>query len=570
MTLANSQTEKFGSLFNAGLRFEIPSYQRKYSWRASPNQEQAQAQELWDDIKNSYESGDDHFMGTLSLREIKSEGIQTQEVYEIIDGQQRITTMYLLLNVLIDRIPKSDEQNELRKNIIGDVDNPKIKLLGADEKWLTSFLFDDKNKVATKRSQKNIQEVHEYFKKRIEAYNSDEIEAIIKFMQERITCLIFKVKSQGQAIKMFSTINDRGLQLKTLDKVKSILMLYAYSFLDKDLQNKINDSFEEIFDAYDQIFTSMEDLEVGGRGVLGTLDEDTLFAHHYISASDLFTEKNTRNPSAKNIFIHIKRWCENNRDEREELNKFISGYVSDFANFVTSYSKLLSSIKSNPEYDRAFRYLEFSGTLYPLIIRLYMLGELEKFIPILETIEIRVYKLRGTNPTADVYKLSSAVSGDMELNEINQRLVDFCEEYGGDSYIKNKLSEPIYSNSATKYILYTYSGDNLEFEQYRKLEKEHIFSSNSGIQLSHYGFEEISYDYEKDKIGNISLLEADKNKVVSNKSPSDKAPFYLESCVTDTNKIASIIKKNNDFNKKDVDARGEGIIEFCLREFKIN
>ncbi|MBE8182653.1 MAG: DUF262 domain-containing protein [Candidatus Portiera sp.] len=564
MILANSQTEKFGSLFNAGLRFEIPPYQRKYSWRLK------QAEELWEDIKNSYESGEDHFMGTLSLLEVEKEGIQTQEVYEIIDGQQRITTMYLLLNVLIDRIPESGNKDELRKNIIGDSDNPRIKLLGADDEWLTTFIFGDKDEVATKRSQKNIQEVHEYFKDIVSSYDSDEIEAIIKFMQERIKFLIFKVKDPGQAIKMFSSINDRGLQLKTLDKVKSILMLYDHLCLEENLKNEINDSFEKIFDAYDQIFTSMEDLEVDGRGVLGTLDEDTVLSHHYISARELFTDWNKKNPSAKNIFTQIKRGCESNRNKPEELKKFISGYVSDFTDFVTSYSKLLGGIKSNPEYDKVFRCLEFSGTLYPLIIRLYMLGKLEKFIPILEAIEIRIYKLRGTNPKADIHELSSAVSGGMELNEINKLLVDFCEYYGGNSYIKNKLREQIYSNSAIKYILHSYSGDKLKFNEYRKLDKEHIFSSNSSIQLSHYGFEESSYDYEKDKIGNICLLEAAKNKAASNKAPADKVQVYLESCVKDTIKIGSTIKKNNDFNKKDIDARGEEIIEFCIREFKIN
>ena len=97
MSITKSQTEKIGSIFN-GNRFVIPTYQRKYSW--TDNERKA----LWQDIEESIKDDMNHFVGTLSFKENKSVGLSTDTIYEIIDGQQRITTIFILLKVLIDKI----------------------------------------------------------------------------------------------------------------------------------------------------------------------------------------------------------------------------------------------------------------------------------------------------------------------------------------------------------------------------------------------------------------------------------------------------------------------------------
>lgn len=59
--------------------------------------------------------------------------------------------------------------------------------------------------------------------------STEEVEQRIIFIRDNIEVLVFNVESQAQAVKMFSIINDRGLQLRILDKTKSILMLYSTS-----------------------------------------------------------------------------------------------------------------------------------------------------------------------------------------------------------------------------------------------------------------------------------------------------------------------------------------------------
>lgn len=96
MSISATQREKIGSIFNGNL-FVIPSYQRKYSWT---NKEQI---ELWNDIKEAKLNNINHFFGTLIFKQTENENL-LDDVYEIIDGQQRTTTLFLLLDELINKI----------------------------------------------------------------------------------------------------------------------------------------------------------------------------------------------------------------------------------------------------------------------------------------------------------------------------------------------------------------------------------------------------------------------------------------------------------------------------------
>ena len=134
MSISKSQTEKIGSIFN-GNRFVIPSYQRKYSWTDT------ERIDLWQDIEESIKDNMNHFIGTLSFKENQAEGLTTDKVYEIIDGQQRITTLFILLKVLIEKIKDKKIQNEQLNTFIGTDDNLKLHPLGVDGDFLNKVIF---------------------------------------------------------------------------------------------------------------------------------------------------------------------------------------------------------------------------------------------------------------------------------------------------------------------------------------------------------------------------------------------------------------------------------------------
>src|ERR1700679_415496 len=132
MSITKSHTEKIGSIFN-GNRFVIPTYQRKYSWTDT------ELKALWQDIEESIKDSMPHCVGTLSFKENEAEGLATDTLYEIIDGQQRITTLFILLKVLIDKIPNEESRKKLVGAVIGDKGNLKLQPQGADGIFLNTL-----------------------------------------------------------------------------------------------------------------------------------------------------------------------------------------------------------------------------------------------------------------------------------------------------------------------------------------------------------------------------------------------------------------------------------------------
>ncbi len=560
MSITKSQTEKIGSIFN-GNRFVIPTYQRKYSWTDT------ERKALWQDIEESIKDNMNHFVGTLSFKENKSVGLSTDTVYEIIDGQQRITTLFILLKVLIDKIADPQVQQSQLSAFIGSKDNLKLHPLGADGEFLNNLLFDpttlDPDKI-NKRSQRFMFSAKKLFSAFANALTPKEIEDRIIFIRDRIEVLVFNVESQAQAVKMFSIINDRGLPLRILDKTKSILMLYSTLHLNEDLNETINNSFENIFDSYDDLLVCRDNL-----GILGRLEENTIFSQHYYSSRKLFASTWNNRDGADTIFDNLKVKCEELKENPTELKTFINEYLVDFENFAVSYSKLVKEIETNPLYQKPFRYLEFTATLYPLLVRLYMQGKLNDLLPILESIEVRVYKLRGTNPIADMYWLSSHITeNDLTVDEIRNHLINFSEKFVNNHVFGTYLDGAIYGNGAVKYILSEYSNDNHDIAIYKDFQVEHVFSKEPNYDVTSYGFAD-DYDYEKNRLGNLGLLEKSLNIGLGNLPPINKVGGYLNSTNTEIRNLAGEIQKGH-FNKTNVDDRRKSIVDFCITRFKLN
>ena len=559
MSISKSQTEKIGSIFN-GNKFVIPTYQRKYSWT------DLERKALWMDIEESIHNDMNHFIGTLAFKQNESEGLSVDTVYEIIDGQQRITTLFILLEVLIERL--SDESVRMAQfaAFIGMKDNLKLKPLGIDGHFLSRVLFDfDQINIESinKRSHRFMYKAKAEFQAFCNALSIPEIEKRIKFIRDRIDVLVFNVEDQAQAVKMFSIINDRGLPLRILDKTKSILMLYSTLHLEEGLNDFINDQFEIVFDSYDDILILKNELNI-----LGRFEENTIFTHHYYSSRRFFPSSWNNRNSADTIFENLKDRCEELKSDKDDLTSFIKDYLSDFKDFSKSYCDLLRSINDDEIKNKVFRKLEFTATLYPVIVRLFMQDKLDATLSLLETVEVRVYKIRGTNPIADAYWLSSQLAEtDYSIIEIAQSLKNIGEKFMSNHVFRNYLDADIYNNGAVRYILAEYDGGPISMEKWAKLQTEHIFSSDPEFDVEAFGFEE-DYEYEKNRFGNLMLLEEKINKSIGNFAPINKVNGYLQSDINSARDMAGLIQ-HGDFNKSKVDKRREQLISFCLERFPL-
>ena len=565
MSFQPSRTETIKTLFH-GNRFVIPAYQRKYSWKFE------QRKALWDDINENLKMR--HFIGTLCFQKNDEAGDIINDVYDVIDGQQRITTLYILLNVLIENIT-SENKVAYSKLFIGEKSQPKLVPLGTDEEFMKKVIYDyeeiDIDEIII-RSQRQLYNAKREFNSMLEGKTEQEIEAYISYVSKEIEILIFNVTDQAQAVKMFSVINDRGLPLSNLDKTKSALMMYSTIYLNCSLNDSINEYFGKIFDLLDDVLIKKQELRIF-RTLDDTEFENTFFTHHYYSSKHHFNDWDYQ-LGASSIFKQIKRRCEQEKSNPNELKKFIETYIKDFFNFSKAYSDLFTDIKQNPKLPRLFQYLEFTATLYPLVVRLKQQGKLDGLLDVLELAEVRVYKLKNTNPRRNMYLLASEINeNEHSEKEIRTKIMEFVTNFLNDYQLDSYMNEGVDNKTAlVRYMLYEYNKEKYEQEltlgEYRNLQVEHIFSVNPNFDTKTYGFERIEiYASKISLIGNLTILEKGLNSKVGNICPIDKTDGYQESKLQINSHLMANLDK---FTQGYIEQRNTDLINFTKSRFSLS
>ncbi len=155
----------------------------------------------------------------------------------------------------------------------------------------------------------------------------------------------FEEPDPGIAIRTFQSVNDRGVPLHLLDKLKSLLIYYSNTFCNGEigLDQFINDHFGEILKIFAKIKKSNHISSVGGSN----FDEGNIFRYHAGSQKfDGIEFLGHYQTSTDNTYEKLKD--ELKKVEKDKLENFIRSYVSDLKNFYQAFLDLLSEIDTNP------------------------------------------------------------------------------------------------------------------------------------------------------------------------------------------------------------------------------
>lgn len=216
-------------IFSSDFEYHIPSYQRPYAWGVD------QASELFDDLLafHKTEDEDGYFLGSIVL--IKSEGASYSEV---IDGQQRLTTLTILLSAIASRLD-GELQQELRDHIVepgkalkGIVARPRLSLRERDNAFFTKYVqelnLDEIQRLDPagfeNESQVNIRANSHVFCTSIDKEFGEDTKALAEFVTFILTrCFLVVVSTPNQqsAFRVFSVMNSRGLDLQPTDIIKA-------------------------------------------------------------------------------------------------------------------------------------------------------------------------------------------------------------------------------------------------------------------------------------------------------------------------------------------------------------
>ncbi|MGL2346510.1 DUF262 and DUF1524 domain-containing protein [Helicobacter pylori] len=383
-------------------QFVIPIYQRLYSWKKE------QCEQLWDDIikigGNDKMNG--HFIGSILY---VLDGNTHSSPLLIIDGQQRLTTITLLLIALRNHL--SNEVKILEKFsrkkiesylINSDKDGDKkfrLILSESDKDTLLSLIDKDRRKPSelSLKIMENFKLFEEWIRK-----NTDKLETIFKGLEKLMIVWIALKKEKDDPQLIFESMNSKGIELTQTDLIRNYIIMET--------------EVEKQEDFYNQYWRAMEENFKQSEKQSKREDLFNKFVRHYL------TIKTREIPNINKVYEAFKRYQQERGIETEALLQDLQKYCGFFCQIV--FKK-----EADKDLNKALSFLVDleMDVIYPLLLELYSDysdGVLSKqdFIPIIALIES--------------YICRRAVCG-LGTNSLNKVFPSFTKHIQKDEYFKS-------------------------------------------------------------------------------------------------------------------------------------
>jgi hypothetical protein len=559
---------KVKDFFN-GRFFEIPKYQRGYAWEIQ------NIRDLFDDLMEAIDSNSTHYIGTIVL----SKDSNKDETYYVVDGQQRITTITMIIKGLTDCLSDKDKYFYERFYLLED-SNYRLTPLNRDKEYFIALLNGELRNPENK-SQRSMYNAMKEIKLRI-----DTIENKLDFLKaiEKLEVMEFVENSEGDAIRIFQTVNDRGKALSNTEKIKSLLIYFSNKYLQKKYDDKINDTFSNVFELYD-------DIKQAGENINITLfknkefNEDNIMRYHFIAYFN-----DNYDPTPGYILKYLKDVLTEFRTSQayDKIESFISNYIQTLESFFMSLKNILTRANVNEKYYKIFSVLQLSATLYPLTVKLETLGKLDEnysinsqksisVVDMLELIDVRVYKTRGTDPKAQIARFTYEIKNSTTVEKIINWLMWFNGYWMPKEQFMSALNSNIYGNRALNHIYISYceyvSNSKFSIVDLKSISSsnpniEHILAQTPDFNSTALGFSDdedyINYEH---RLGNLTLLEKSYNASIQNKIAIDKVETYDRSYFIMTNKVGTEISAKGHFKKGDVTDRTKVLAKYISEKW---
>ncbi|GAA9713864.1 DUF262 and DUF1524 domain-containing protein [Helicobacter pylori] len=363
-------------------QFVIPTYQRLYSWGKE------QCKQLWDDIikigGNDKMNG--HFIGSILY--VLDGNTHSNNPLLIIDGQQRLTTITLLLialrNHLSDEVKilgkfsrKEIESYLINNNKDGD---KKFRLILSESDKDTLLSLIDKNKRKPSEPSLKIVENLKLFEEWIRKY-TDKLETIFKGLEKLMIVWIALKKEKDNPQLIFESMNSKGIELTQTDLIRNYIVMETEDEKQEDFYNQYWRAMEEDFKQNEKLFDR--------------------FVKHYL------TIKIGKTPNEKRVHEAFKDYRQKKGIEIEDLLKDLQKYCGYFCQIA--FKK-----EADKDLNKALSFLVDleMDVVYPLLLELYSDykdGVLSKqdFIPIIDLTESYICRRAvcglGTNSLNKVF-----------------------------------------------------------------------------------------------------------------------------------------------------------------------
>lgn len=528
---------------NGKKTFNIPVYQRNYDWK------EEQCRKLFEDIQNIVKSDYEieHFLGTVVFVSSKSE--MNFNEYVLIDGQQRITSIMLLLKVLHEKVTDENDKEEIWEEYLinkrAPEENLRIRLKPVESDGMPYKKLIEENDISLTS---NVCKNYRLFEKLIQEsnYSAEEIyKALGKI--ELVYIQLEKGKKSENPQMIFESLNSTGLSLTQGDLIRNYLLM--------------NHEYEKQKMLYKNFW-----LEIEKRI---TNEKISDFVRDYL------TMKNGSISNKDKVYDDFKRYIKQNNENMDE-----EGILEELKTYSEYYSWFLNGNSANNKINEKlleFRYLR-NTTVYPLILSVFEdtysyknINENE-LLDILDLLISYIFRRSVCGYTTNsLNKVFASIVILLKSKDIYKQIEKglMSKSFPGDEEFRAEFIKCNFYKKGTEFCKYTLRSleifENKEQTDMENITIEHIMpqtlNSEWRIELGSK-FEQIHSEYIN-TIGNLTLTGY--NPELSNKNFELKKRYYEESNIKMSREIANYDK----WKDVEIRDRAEQLFEKAKRIWKL-
>ena len=529
--------------------FRIPDYQRSYRWNKTHRND------LFRDIETSMDKNTDHFMATvvgLKSKQISIDAIDHQQI-EVVDGQQRITTLILLYKAIAKKLRSDNgEENRIKENIeetLVKSDNATTLLLQNNHDtigYFSDYLRYGKNELQTSNgtsAEKTMKDAILDCELFVEKYvsNNKSLVELVSHINNRIWITYQELDEQSLVYSVFEVLNSRGLAVSWFDRLKVALMGTIYDDGNSEIiLNEVQKRWANIYKKLgtlpleSEILRFAATMQEGGPRILS---EEKSVTHFKTRATqkrcDAVIEIVSWLEKVTHIVVEIKN------DPREStLNRI------NHTKFVAAAIKLRDDFSDNIREDL---YNHCSKVAFRIF---FLHSNRDARLAVGDFVRLghKIYQ-----------KKISSHDIKNELSEIsNGHDIDF-KWLAKNTELYKKYPDEI------RHLLYRYE-EHLSGRSSKEISTKTwnlIWDSSASDTIEHILPQSSKKDYA-DYLGNFFLLPKKINSKLKDTNPINKKDAYHETGFSMANEI-----NLDNWNKKAIDNRSNKIIEWMRQEWNV-
>lgn len=540
--------------------FLIPEYQRSYSWMTK------QRKALFSDIESIYEQlqkNDDavHFMSTIVCLEKSKEKIGTTPYrkYEVVDGQQRLTSLIILLKCIELKMDKKDEdyRNLCSVLVKSDKATTPILLMNHDEKQIFSDFIKKGKKPNFKTKdvlksdillQDAILESQEFIENWCKTRTLSDLYGVLK---NNLYFVLHVIDNERLVYKIFEVLNSRGLTVEWLDRLKSIMMGILF-------ENKATEAQLDIMrKTWSAIYSDM-----GINKNYGSM------AMRYLAA---LNGNYSRIKSEEDCVSELVDKCENDVTKTLEIASKISELIKNIKELEGKYFQSILMDIQHPRF-------------LALCIEKSQFTAQQKN-KLFEEWEHSTFKIFGLERKDARFKVGDYISlgqdiyqNTIQYDEALNKIKSLSAKCDIQKAVKELLDTNIYEewNSGFKYLMYKreqfLAGKNkIASKTWREIwltsdtdSIEHILPQSSPRAVDDRKKERRSKIY-KHRLGNLLILDKDKNSALRALDPIVKKDSYNDLFIE--KEVAKMILDTNDWTKQMIEEREKILSDWILEQW---